>query len=70
MNSNSNLQQRNRRHQRITRRISTERRKSKRANKMMEEELRSTKERLEHVVTLNPAVIYSGKPFADLFDWS
>jgi PAS domain S-box-containing protein len=35
----------------------------------MEGELRSTKERLEYVVTSNPAVIYSGKPFADLSDW-
>jgi PAS domain S-box-containing protein len=35
----------------------------------IEEELRSTKERLEYVVTSNPAVIYSGKPFADLSDW-
>jgi PAS domain S-box-containing protein len=32
-------------------------------------ELRSTKERLEYVVASNPAVIYSGKPLADLSDW-
>ena len=38
-------------------------------HKRMEEELRSTKERLEYVVTSNPAAIYSGKPFADLSDW-
>jgi PAS domain S-box-containing protein len=37
--------------------------------KRMEGELRSTKERLEYVVRSNPAVIYSGKPFADLSDW-
>jgi PAS domain S-box-containing protein len=37
--------------------------------KRMEGELRSTKERLEYVVTSNPAVIYSGKPRADLSDW-
>jgi PAS domain S-box-containing protein len=37
--------------------------------KRIEGELRSTKERLEYVVTSNPAVIYSGKPFADLSDW-
>jgi len=37
--------------------------------KRMEEELRSTKERLEYVVTSNPAIIYSGKPLADLSDW-
>jgi len=37
--------------------------------KRMEGELRSTKERLEYVVTSNPAVIYSGKPSADLSDW-
>jgi PAS domain S-box-containing protein len=35
----------------------------------LEEELRSTKERLEYVVASNPAVIYSGKPLADLSDW-
>ncbi len=37
--------------------------------KRMEEELRSTKERLEYVVTSNPAAIYSGKPLPDLPDW-
>jgi PAS domain S-box-containing protein len=37
--------------------------------KRVEEELRSTEERLEYVVTSNPAVIYSGKPRADLSDW-
>jgi PAS domain S-box-containing protein len=37
--------------------------------KKMEEELRSTKKRLEYVVSSNPAVIYSGKPLADLSDW-
>jgi PAS domain S-box-containing protein len=38
-------------------------------HKRMEEELRSTKERLEYVVTSNPAAIYSGKPLPDLSDW-
>jgi PAS domain S-box-containing protein len=37
--------------------------------KQMEQELRSTKERLEYVVASNPAVIYSSKPLADLSDW-
>jgi PAS domain S-box-containing protein len=37
--------------------------------KRMEEELRSTKERLEYLIQSNPAVIYSGKPLADLSDW-
>jgi PAS domain S-box-containing protein len=37
--------------------------------KRMEEELRSTKERLEYVIQSNPAVIYTGKPLADLSDW-
>ncbi|MGA2239340.1 MAG: PAS domain S-box protein [Candidatus Bathyarchaeia archaeon] len=37
--------------------------------KRAEEELRSTKERLEYVVTSNPAAIYSGKPLPDLSDW-
>ena len=37
--------------------------------KRAEEELRSTKERLEYVVTSNPAAIYSGKPLPDLPDW-
>jgi PAS domain S-box-containing protein len=40
----------------------TERRK-------MEEELRDARERLEYLITSNPAVIYSGKPLADLSDW-
>ena len=37
--------------------------------KRMEEELRATKERLEYVVTSNPAVIYTGRPLAGLSDW-
>jgi len=37
--------------------------------RQMEEQLRSAKERLDYVVTSNPAVIYSGKPRADLSDW-
>ena len=32
-------------------------------------ELRSTKERLDNLITSNPAVIYSGKPLADLSDY-
>jgi PAS domain S-box-containing protein len=35
----------------------------------MEEELRSARGRLEYVVKSNPAVIYAGKPRADLSDW-
>jgi PAS domain S-box-containing protein len=35
----------------------------------MEEELREARERLEYLITSNPAVIYSGKPLADLSDW-
>ena len=37
--------------------------------KRAEEELRAARERLEYVVTSNPAVIYSGKPLADYSDW-
>ena len=37
--------------------------------KRAEEELRSARERLEYVVTSNPAVIYTGKPLADYSDW-
>lgn len=37
--------------------------------KRMEEELRTAKNRLELVVTSNPAAIYSGKPIADYSDW-
>jgi PAS domain S-box-containing protein len=37
--------------------------------KRMEEELRASRERLEYVVTSNPAAIYSGKPLADHSDW-
>jgi PAS domain S-box-containing protein len=37
--------------------------------KRTEEELRTARERLEYVVTSNPAVIYSGKPLADYSDW-
>jgi PAS domain S-box-containing protein len=37
--------------------------------KRAEEELRAARERLEHVVTTNPAVICSGKPLADYSDW-
>jgi PAS domain S-box-containing protein len=40
----------------------TERRK-------MEEELREAKERLEYLITSNPAAIYTGKPLGDLSDW-
>jgi len=32
-------------------------------------ELRLTKERLDYLITSNPATIYSGKPLADLSDW-
>jgi PAS domain S-box-containing protein len=32
-------------------------------------ELTSARERLEYVIQSNPAVIYSGKPLADLSDW-
>lgn len=34
-----------------------------------EQELRSTKERLEYVIASNPAVIYSGKLLPDYSDW-
>lgn len=34
-----------------------------------EEELRAARERLEYVVTSNPAAIYSSKPLADYSDW-
>jgi len=37
--------------------------------KRAEEELRAARERLEYVVTSNPAVICSGKPLADYSDW-
>jgi PAS domain S-box-containing protein len=37
--------------------------------KRAEEELRVARERLDHVITYNPAVIYSGKPFADHSDF-
>ena len=37
--------------------------------KRMEEKLRAAREQLEHVVTSNPAVIYTGKPLADYSDW-
>jgi len=37
--------------------------------KRTEEELRAARERLEYVVTSNPAVICSGKPLADYSDW-
>jgi PAS domain S-box-containing protein len=37
--------------------------------KRMEEELQAAKKRLEYVINSNPAVIYSGKPLADLSDW-
>lgn len=36
--------------------------------KLMNQELRSAKERLEHVITSNPAVIWVGKPLPDLSD--
>ena len=38
-------------------------------HKRIEEELRTTSDRLGYVLATNPAVIYSGKPFADLSDW-
>ena len=37
--------------------------------KRTEEELRSARERLEHVITSNPAVIITGKPREDLSDY-
>jgi PAS domain S-box-containing protein len=37
--------------------------------KRLEEELRSARERLEHVITSNPAVIFTGKPRADFSDY-
>jgi len=38
--------------------------------KRAEQELRSARERLEHVITSNPAVIITGKPRADLSDYN
>jgi len=35
----------------------------------MEEEMRASKERLDYVITSNPAVIYTGKPFSDYTDF-
>jgi len=37
--------------------------------KRAEEEIRAARERLDYVVTSNPAVIYSGKPLADYSDF-
>jgi PAS domain S-box-containing protein len=37
--------------------------------KRMEEELQASKRRLDDIVQVNPATIYSGKPLADLSDW-
>jgi PAS domain S-box-containing protein len=37
--------------------------------KRMEEQLRVARERLEYLIGSNPAVIYNGKPLADLSDW-
>jgi PAS domain S-box-containing protein len=37
--------------------------------KQMEEELRSARERLDYVITSNPAVILTGKPHSDLKDF-
>ncbi len=37
--------------------------------KQMEEDLRSARERLEFMITSNPAVIYAGKPLADYSDF-
>ena len=37
--------------------------------KRMEEELRTSKERLDFLITSNPAVIFSGKPNSDLTDF-
>jgi PAS domain S-box-containing protein len=37
--------------------------------KQMEEELRSARERLEHVISANPAVIYTGRPRPDFSDF-
>jgi PAS domain S-box-containing protein len=37
--------------------------------KLMEEELRAARERLEYVIKSNPAVIYAAKPRADHSDW-
>jgi PAS domain S-box-containing protein len=37
--------------------------------KQMEEELRAVRERLEYVITANPAVIYTGRPRPDLSDY-
>ncbi len=37
--------------------------------KRMEDELRASKERLDYVVTSNPAVIFTGKPHSDLTDY-
>jgi PAS domain S-box-containing protein len=38
--------------------------------KRMEEEIRASKERLDYVVSSNPAVIYTGKPRADYSDYN
>ena len=38
-------------------------------HKRMEEQMRASKERLEYVVTSNPAVILTGKPHSDLKDF-
>jgi len=37
--------------------------------KRAEEELRAARERLEYVITSNPAVIFTGKPHSDLLDF-
>jgi PAS domain S-box-containing protein len=37
--------------------------------KQMEEELQTARERLEYLITSNPAVIYTGKALADHSDW-
>ena len=37
--------------------------------KRMEEEIRAARERLDYMITHNPAVIYSGKPLADRSDF-
>jgi PAS domain S-box-containing protein len=37
--------------------------------KRAEEEIRAARERLDYVITTNPAVIYSGKPLADYSDF-
>jgi PAS domain S-box-containing protein len=38
--------------------------------KRAEEDLRSARERLEHVITANPAVVFTGKPRADYSDYN